>query len=290
MNYLLRLLLLIGILIIPLSAAAQDDTPQILIARYQATDLSDTFVQLAQNPWKFQGRQVYVVGLYFKHISPTRVIMLSKPGVPVVIETQIDLPIGPFIGCVGEVLGTVIIEPYQRPHAGEVPHIQTIECITDDFQLGSDFLTRMSTQFGGVSPNTLEFDELVMTRIAVDNAMSAESTKHDLQRQGNRASHQKQDRPSSPSPGKNRYLAMVQENIDHQWAAPPLVASTPVVVLKFRIARSGDISNIHIEESSGNGHYDSAAKQAVYAVNPLPPFPEDMSEPHVDVRFRFVKD
>lgn len=96
--------------------------------------------------------------------------------------------------------------------------------------------------------------------------------------------------PSVSSPGKNRYLAMVEEAIDHQWEAPPLVASTPVVVLKFRIAQSGEISNIHIEESSGNGHYDSAAQRAVYAVNPLPPFPPDLAESFLEVRFRFVKD
>lgn len=82
---------------------------------------------------------------------------------------------------------------------------------------------------------------------------------------------------------------MVEDKIDHQWVAPPLVASAPVVVLKFHIARSGEISNIHIEESSGNGHYDSAAKRAVYAVNPLPPFPSDISDSFFEVRFRFIK-
>jgi len=95
---------------------------------------------------------------------------------------------------------------------------------------------------------------------------------------------------SQSSSGRNRYLAMVQDKIDHQWVAPPLIASEPVVVLKFHIARSGDISNIHIEESSGNGHYDSAAKRAVNAVNPLPPFPSDISDLFFEVRFRFIKE
>ena len=94
---------------------------------------------------------------------------------------------------------------------------------------------------------------------------------------------------SQPSPGKNRYLAMVEDKIDHQWVAPPLVASAPVVVLKFRISRSGEISRISIDESSGNGHYDSAAQRAVYAVNPLPPFPSDISDSFFEVRFRFIK-
>lgn len=82
---------------------------------------------------------------------------------------------------------------------------------------------------------------------------------------------------------------MVEDRIDHEWRALPLVTNPPVVVLKFRISRFGEISNIHIDESSGNGNYDSAAKRAVSAVNPLPPFPPDISDPFFEVRFRFIK-
>jgi TonB family protein len=96
---------------------------------------------------------------------------------------------------------------------------------------------------------------------------------------------------SKSSPGKNRYLAMVEDTIDRQWVAPPLLlTSTPLVILKFRISRSGDISRIHIDESSGHAHYDSAAQRAVQTVNPLPPFPSDISESFFDVQYRFIKD
>ncbi len=66
---------------------------------------------------------------------------------------------------------------------------------------------------------------------------------------------------------------MIQDLIQDQWRNTPLVADAPVVVLKFRIARSGEISQIRTDKSSGNGYYDSAARRAVNAVNPLPPFP-----------------
>ena len=72
-----------------------------------------------------------------------------------------------------------------------------------------------------------------------------------------------------PSLGKNRYLAMVEERIDHTSRALPLLANTPLVVLKFRISRSGEISRLHISESSGNSHYDSLAQRAVQSVNPI---------------------
>jgi TonB family protein len=83
---------------------------------------------------------------------------------------------------------------------------------------------------------------------------------------------------------------MVEDAIDGQWVAPPLLASTPLVIMKFRISRSGVISRIHIAESSGHTHYDSAAQRAVQAVNPLPPFPSDISESFFDVQYRFIKD
>ncbi len=95
---------------------------------------------------------------------------------------------------------------------------------------------------------------------------------------------------AKPSPGKNRYLAMVEDRIDNQWVAPPLLASDPIVVLNFHISRSGEISGIRITESSGHAHYDSSAQRAVQAVNPLPSFPSDISDSFFDVTYRFIKD
>ncbi len=92
------------------------------------------------------------------------------------------------------------------------------------------------------------------------------------------------------SPGKNRYLAMVEERIDQKWVALPLLEDTPLVVLKFRISQSGEIARLHISTSSGNSHYDSLAQRAVQSVNPLPSFPPDVSESFFDVQYRFIKD
>ncbi|MGD9852443.1 MAG: TonB family protein [Nitrospirales bacterium] len=94
---------------------------------------------------------------------------------------------------------------------------------------------------------------------------------------------------SKPSQGENRYLAMVEDAIDQRWVAPPLTLNNPVVVLKFRIAKSGEISQAHMEQSSGNDHYDLAALRAVQAVNPLPPFPPDLQKSFIDVSYRFIK-
>lgn len=106
-------------------------TSKELIDRYQATDLTANLIdqhQFYQNPWKYQGQQIYFSGTYQQHINPTQAILLVLPGKPVVAETAQDLTAWPFsvLGCVGEVLGTSIVQ--QGIFTREVPHIQIVEC------------------------------------------------------------------------------------------------------------------------------------------------------------------
>lgn len=106
-------------------------TTQELIDRYQATDLTANLIdqhQFYQNPWKYQGRQIYFSGTYQQHINPTQAILIILPGKPVVADTAQDLTAWPFtvLGCVGEVLGTAPVQ--QGFFTREVPHIQIVEC------------------------------------------------------------------------------------------------------------------------------------------------------------------
>ena len=95
---------------------------------------------------------------------------------------------------------------------------------------------------------------------------------------------------SKNSKGQNRYLGLVQAKIDQQWVAPPVAANEDnlQVVLKFRILRSGKVTNLGIDRGSGNPYYDSAAKRAVQAAAPLPPFPSDITDSYLDVRYNFI--
>ncbi|MCA9421812.1 MAG: TonB family protein, partial [Nitrospira sp.] len=137
-------------------------------------------------------------------------------------------------------------------------------------------------------PVQSEIDHRI-AKLSIPNVTPVESIKERFQRLEVQPTSNAGQSSSQASPGKNQYLAMVEEKIDHEWRALPLVTNPPVVVLKFRISRFGEISNIHIDESSGNGNYDSAALRAVSAVNPLPPFPPDISDSFFEVRFRFIK-
>ena len=146
-----------------------------------------------------------------------------------------------------------------------------------------------STKPTPVAPSPSVLDQRI-AKLAIPEVVPVESIKQRLQLLEVPAAGNPGESTSKTSPGKNRYLAMVEDTIDRHWVAPPLLASNPVVVLNFKIARSGEISGIRITESSGHTHYDSSVKRAVQAVNPLPQFPSDISTSFLDVTFRFIKE
>lgn len=90
--------------------------------------------------------------------------------------------------------------------------------------------------------------------------------------------------------GLGRYLAVVQSKISEQWVAPPveMEGHSYQVVVKFRLHRSGRISDVEIERPSGNGYYDDAGKRAVLTVGQLPPFPAYVTEEVLETHFSFT--
>ena len=94
---------------------------------------------------------------------------------------------------------------------------------------------------------------------------------------------------SRKSEGHNRYLALVQTQIDQQWVAPAVEAdeNNLQVALKFRILRSGKVIDLDIERGSGNRYFDSAALRAVQGADPLPAFTPEISGSSLDVTITF---
>jgi colicin import membrane protein len=92
------------------------------------------------------------------------------------------------------------------------------------------------------------------------------------------------------APGFNQYLTAVQNKISRLWVAPPVDASgqTFEVVIRFRLHRTGAVSDVMVERSSGNDYYDAAGKRAVLSAYPLPPFPKDMTDAYLDAHFSFA--
>lgn len=93
-----------------------------------------------------------------------------------------------------------------------------------------------------------------------------------------------------PGVAPNPYLARVQSKISSQWIAPPvdLAGKSLRVIIRFRLDRSGAVSGVVVETTSGNGYYDDAGRRAVLKADPLPPFPKDMTELYLDTHFSFT--
>ncbi len=85
------------------------------------------------------------------------------------------------------------------------------------------------------------------------------------------------------------YLTLVDRKIDENWVRIP-VAGAPeiVVVVRFRVLRSGQVRDVELETGSGNASVDTSALRAVRQSIPLPPFPNLLTEPYLDLRYRFV--
>lgn len=92
------------------------------------------------------------------------------------------------------------------------------------------------------------------------------------------------------APGFSAYLAQVQKEISKQWV--PTQVETPAgavqVVIRFRLHRDGRVSDVKIEQHSGNKYYDLAGMRAVLRAQPLPPFPPELPKADLDAHFSFT--
>ena len=97
-------------------------------------------------------------------------------------------------------------------------------------------------------------------------------------------------RSQSAAPGQSRYLALVQHRISQFWTPTDVQASSQSlrVRIKFRLASTGVVSNVAVEQSSGVYYYDQAGQRAVLSAMPLPPFPPDLKEAWLDVHISFT--
>jgi TonB family protein len=85
------------------------------------------------------------------------------------------------------------------------------------------------------------------------------------------------------------YLTLVDRKIQDNWV-PVGAAGAPetVVIVRFRVLRSGQVRDVELETTSGNPSLDASALRAIRQSMPLPPFPNLLTEPSLDLRYRFV--
>ena len=85
------------------------------------------------------------------------------------------------------------------------------------------------------------------------------------------------------------YLGLVDYKISTNWIPVGSGgARDSVVVIRFRVLRSGQVRDVELETGSGDAGLDTAAMRAIRQSLPLPPFPNLLTEPFLNLRYRFV--
>jgi len=86
------------------------------------------------------------------------------------------------------------------------------------------------------------------------------------------------------------YLNIIRNRIQEYWQPPRLASSqsqNQQAMVMFKIGRSGKISQIRVEQSSGNFLFDQAAQRALYEVAQLPPLPVEYGGSELTVHIEF---
>jgi TonB family C-terminal domain len=76
------------------------------------------------------------------------------------------------------------------------------------------------------------------------------------------------------------FINRVSEEIRSNWGIPPNIPmdGTLKAVVVFRIDEAGKVSNVQVEDTSGNSAFDEFCVQAIYKAAPLTPPPPELLE------------
>lgn len=86
------------------------------------------------------------------------------------------------------------------------------------------------------------------------------------------------------------YLNIIRNRIQEYWRPPHASVNksqNPQAMVAFKISRSGKISQIRVEQASGNFLFDQAAQRALYEIASLPPLPDEYGGHELTVHIEF---
>lgn len=89
---------------------------------------------------------------------------------------------------------------------------------------------------------------------------------------------------------KNLYLSVIRSRIMQGWIIPENLIENVyslIAVVNFTIYSDGHISNVYLEDSSGNRYFDESAIRAVKQAAPFPPLPTSLREKSMEIGIRF---
>ncbi len=93
------------------------------------------------------------------------------------------------------------------------------------------------------------------------------------------------DNPAFDSPF---YVNLILTKVTNNWLDPlPTAKAHLVTTVYFRILRSGAITDLRIEKSSGSPSFDQGAMKAISLSEPFPPLPDEYKSDFLGVHFEF---
>ncbi len=85
------------------------------------------------------------------------------------------------------------------------------------------------------------------------------------------------------------YISLLKSKIEENWKFKNIIGELSTLI-SFRIYRSGRITNLKIEKSSGYVPFDRSAILAIKSTKDIPPFPEEIKQSYLDVMIEFKKE
>ena len=83
------------------------------------------------------------------------------------------------------------------------------------------------------------------------------------------------------------YLQMVRAQIARNWTPPAGSSTGARAEVYFRVTRSGEITGLRLETSSGGDYFDQTALRAVVITQQLPPLPLGYAGSDLGIHFGF---
>ncbi len=137
-------------------------------------------------------------------------------------------------------------------------------------------LSDLWDQINAELPNAAQSDQSELWKEQVDAVM---------------ATTQAQQVHATAQGGTPHYLGVVERRVAVRWSPPDVLRNQGAVqiIMFFRLDKGGRVQEAKVIRGSGSMHYDQAAVRAVRNAN-FPAFPDEISEPYLDIRFTFTLD
>lgn len=86
------------------------------------------------------------------------------------------------------------------------------------------------------------------------------------------------------------YADLLRQRIGEKWRTQdvdPRLQTAPIVIVSFRILRSGEARDIRVIQTSGNYSLDQSALRAVQEASPFRPLPDEFKRDVANIEFQF---